>query len=77
MTPVKVVVQVQKTTVRTMDLTAEQVENVVRRWARREHGFSERVEVESDTSHDGLFRGMSVTDRSVETYDNEDTEVKE
>lgn len=77
MTPVTVSVSVQRTETRTMELTAEQCENIVRRWAQKNHGFSDRVEVESDTSHDGLFRGMTLTDKTTSYEDSDDTPVEE
>jgi hypothetical protein len=56
-----------RTTVRVLELTADQVENIMRRWAQREHAFGENVEIDSLCSWDGMFSGMILTEKTSET----------
>lgn len=77
MTPVTVSVSVQRTETRTMELTAEQCENIIRRWAQKNHGFSDRVEIESNASFDGMFSGMTLTEKTTSYEDSDDTPIWE
>lgn len=77
MTPEKVTISVQITRKRELELSASQVENIIKRWAIAHHGFSDRAEVYSDTGQVGLFRGITLTETTSEYRDSDDTEVSE
>lgn len=76
MTPVTVETQVQRTTRRTVKLTSGQVENIVKRWAIANHGFTNAADVESYASFDGVFDGMALSETTTSFDDDTDTPIE-
>lgn len=74
MTPERVTIETRTTYTRSLQLNAEQVENIVKRWAMKHHGFSDTVAVESEASRDGLFEGITLTETTVTFREGDDAE---
>lgn len=70
----KVNVVTQKTVTRTLELDAEQVEGIVRVWAKVHAGFTD-PEIDTHCSWGGMFTGLTLTEETTSRVDDADTPV--